>query len=145
MHDVSRKIFFRLYSVNWPISLSDGHYYLRLGVINYKIKLSFLIKPFSYINNHGKAKFEYLKNKKGFLDEIKNIINHFWRVFIEANKKNSFRRQKGSDFNFFKCMCKRQIVTGITSSSIFIRHLFVYSCGPLVNWNTSQQAFIVQS
>ena len=27
-------------------------------------------------------KFEYLKNKKSFLDEIKNIFNSFWRAIF---------------------------------------------------------------
>ena len=27
-------------------------------------------------------KFEYLKNKKSFLDEIKNIFQSFWRAII---------------------------------------------------------------
>ena len=33
-------------------------------------------------------KFEYLENKKSFLDEIKNIFHSFWRAIIWLKIKN---------------------------------------------------------
>ena len=36
-------------------------------------------------------KFEYLKNEKSFLDEIKNIFHSFWRVITEWKNKNSIK------------------------------------------------------
>ena len=39
----------------------------------------------------SKQKSKYLENEKSFYDEMKSIFfHHFWRVFIEANKKNVF-------------------------------------------------------
>ena len=52
------------------------------GIINY----STFICPFEF-GKSGKEekklqKFEYLENKKSFLDEIKNIFLSFWRAII---------------------------------------------------------------
>ena len=37
-----------------------------------------------------RQKFKYLENEKNFYDEIKSIFHHFYKAFIEANKKNFF-------------------------------------------------------
>ena len=40
-------------------------------------------------------KFEYIKNKKSFLDEIKSIFhNHLWLSFEEKNEKKSTQALK---------------------------------------------------
>ena len=36
---------------------------------------------------NSRQKFKYLEKEKSFLVEIKSIFYHFWRAFIEANKK----------------------------------------------------------
>ena len=47
----------------------------------------------------SRQKSKYLENEKSFYDEMKSIFfHHFWRVFIEANKKMFFERWQ-SDFN----------------------------------------------
>ena len=35
----------------------------------------------------SRQKFKYLENEKSFQYEVKSIFHHFWKVFIEANKK----------------------------------------------------------
>ena len=37
-------------------------------------------------------KFKYLEKDKSFYDEIKSILDHFLRAFIEANKGIFFGR-----------------------------------------------------
>ena len=43
----------------------------------FEINLIFLIKPFLYMTEKLKQKFEYLENEKSFLDEIKSISHQF--------------------------------------------------------------------
>ena len=40
--------------------------YSGCDVINFKINIIFLVKPFSYMTKQSKQKFKYLENKKGF-------------------------------------------------------------------------------
>ena len=50
-----------------------------------KIFLESTFKAMADGNKEGKSKiqkFEYLKNEKSFLDEIKNIFYRFWRAII---------------------------------------------------------------
>ena len=42
-----------------------------------RINLSFLIKPFSYMNKKERQKFQYPKNKTSFQNETKNIFHQF--------------------------------------------------------------------
>ena len=35
----------------------------------------------------SRQNFKHLDKEKSFLDEIKSIFHHFWRDFIETNKK----------------------------------------------------------
>ena len=57
-----------------------------------------------------RLKFKYRENEESFRDEIKSILYHFQKAFIEANKTNIFwkmrvqlyRQQKFiSDFHVF--------------------------------------------
>ena len=91
VYDLSRKIFLVLYSINWSnfivwLSLLlevSGNMcivivcYAVCDVINFENYISFLIKPFSFINKRSSRKFEYLKNEKNFKGEVKNIFHHF--------------------------------------------------------------------
>ena len=58
-------------------------------VINFEINLTFLIKPFLL---HNQKVTTYLQNEKSFPGEIKNILRHFRKAFIEANKTIFFGR-----------------------------------------------------
>ena len=40
----------------------------------------------------SRQNFKHLDKEKSFLDEIKSIFHHFWRDFIETNKKKYFGR-----------------------------------------------------
>ena len=79
-----RKIFLTLYVVTDRFSLSKftswdiGQYvYCNHFFPSFKIILSFLIEPFSYIIKKVMAKFRYLENRISFQDEIKNIFHFF--------------------------------------------------------------------
>ena len=37
-----------------------------------------------------RQKFKYPENRKSFEDEIKSIFHHFYKAFIEVNKKKNF-------------------------------------------------------
>ena len=45
-------------------------------VPNFEVKLSFLIKPFSYMTKKSGEKFKYIKNIKTFQHEIKTIFHY---------------------------------------------------------------------
>ena len=46
-------------------------------VINFKINLIVLIKPFFYMTEKSRQKFIYLENEKSFEGEMKNIFYRF--------------------------------------------------------------------
>ena len=55
------------------------------------------------LNNNGKMeiqKFEYLENKKSFLDEIKSIFHNFWRDIIWWKNKN-LMKMADTTFKYF--------------------------------------------
>ena len=78
LHEFWRKIFLMLYSINWPNFVLLLHLLLKIfgsmcivviclavcDVIS--LKLTFLIKPFSYITKRPRQKFKYLKKEKSF-------------------------------------------------------------------------------
>ena len=43
----------------------------------FQIKLSFLIKAFSYVNKNLEQKFKYLENEKSLKHKLKSIFHHF--------------------------------------------------------------------
>ena len=60
--------------------------------------LVFLSSSFLTSSKNSRQKFKYFEKEKSFEDEIKSIIHHFKRNFIEANKTNFFGRLE-PDFN----------------------------------------------
>ena len=73
-------------------------------------------------------KFEYPKNKKSFLDEIKSIFHSFWRAIIRWKNKNlmkiadtSFNKKQNikniSDMLFKNKLSKQQIFTRLWNTS----------------------------
>ena len=50
--------------------------------INFEVNPIFLTKPFFYVTKNSRQKFKYLENEEGFLNEIKSVFHHFYRVFI---------------------------------------------------------------
>ena len=80
VHDFSRKIFLVLYSINWPNFIAWLPILLEIlgimsiaivcfpgfDVLNFEIKLIFLIKPFFYLIKNSIQKFKYLENQKNF-------------------------------------------------------------------------------
>ena len=51
------------------------------GIMNFVIDLSFLIKPFLYIDKKSGQKIKYLENEKSLQGEIKSLFHHFERAF----------------------------------------------------------------
>ena len=51
--------------------------YPGFDVINFEIKLIFLINSFIYMTKKSRQKFKYLENRKSFSGEIKSIFHHF--------------------------------------------------------------------
>ena len=68
-------------------------------IMNFEISHSFLFKSFFYITKKSSQKCKYLKNKKSFWNEIKDIFHQFNRAFSEVNKSN-FSGRWESDFNW---------------------------------------------
>ena len=74
--DFSKKIFLRLYYINWrniiawlPLLLQMlGNMCIAIicDGINFEASISFLIKPFFSVNKKIELKFKYVKNKKSF-------------------------------------------------------------------------------
>ena len=61
--------------------------------INLGINLIFLIKSFVLYDQKSQNKnFKYLEKEKSYEDEIKSILNHFQRAFIEENKTRNTTR-----------------------------------------------------
>ena len=95
MYGFSRKMFFMLYSLNWPSFIAWLSLFLKIfgntcitivclpgcDVINFEINLIFLIKPFCYKTKKSCQKRKYLENEKSFWGEIKNIFHHLKRAF----------------------------------------------------------------
>ena len=54
-------------------------------------------------------KFKYLEKDKSFYDEIKSILDHFLRAFIEANK-GIFLGRWESDFKDFQLSLKNKLM-----------------------------------
>ena len=98
LHDYWRKIFLMLYSINWANFIVWLHLRLQIlgnmciviiscpvcDVINFEIKLNFLIKSFSYIAKKSGWKLIFLENKKSFQHEIKLI-----KIIKNTNFKNN--------------------------------------------------------
>ena len=96
-----------MYSINWPNFMVCVPLFFKISgnicivivcfpvcdVINFGIYLSFLIKSLSCMTK----KSGQLTNEKSFSDEMKNIIYHFSRTFIEV-KKTNFSGSWESDF-----------------------------------------------
>ena len=55
-------------------------------VINFEVKLSFLIRLFSYMTK--KVRKENCYEWKELSYEIESVFHYFYRTFIEANKTN---------------------------------------------------------
>ena len=105
-HDLWRKIFLLLYSINWPnltvwLPLLCEIFgkciviicKLSSGVMNFEVKLIFLIKPFSlYMTKKSWQKLKYLEKEKSFWDEIKIIFHNFLRAFSQAYNTKCFWR-----------------------------------------------------
>ena len=53
-----------------------------LDIINYSISICPFVSGKCGKEGKKLQKFEYLENKKSFLDEIKNISHSFWRAII---------------------------------------------------------------
>ena len=80
VYDFSTRMFLMLYSINWPnfivclpllYQILDNMciaivYYPGCDVINFRINLIFLIKPFLYMTKKSRQKHKYLENKKSF-------------------------------------------------------------------------------
>ena len=70
--DIKRNVLLSSYLDNWD-------------VINLKIYLQHPIKQWPNGGNEGKSgiqKFEFLKNEKNFLDEVKSIFHNYLRAII---------------------------------------------------------------
>ena len=61
-------------------------------------------------------KFEYLENKKSFLDEIKSIFHSFWRATIWLKKKHLM---KIADTSFNRQSCSKN------EPNIKLNHIFI--------------------
>ena len=59
--------------------------------------------------NSQEKKFKYLEKDKSFYDEIKSILDHFLRAFIEANKGIFFVLWE-SDFKDFQLSLKNKLM-----------------------------------
>ena len=91
VYDFSRKMFLMLQSINWPNFIASlplflevlGSMYIVIvchpscDVINFRIKLISLIKPFFCTTKKSRHKSKYLENGKIFQGEIKSIFHHF--------------------------------------------------------------------
>ena len=92
LHEFWRKIFLS-YSINWPnfiewllsvrtiLSNMCIVWYPGCDVMNFKINLIFLIKPFFYMTKKSRQKCKHLENEKSFRDEIKKHFLSFLRDF----------------------------------------------------------------
>ena len=83
--DFSRKMFFMLYSINWPNFIAWLPLLLEIFV-NIRLLTRLWRHKFwslPYLSNHAcmtkmsRQKFKYLENEKSFWGEIKNIFHHF--------------------------------------------------------------------
>ena len=87
------QMFLMLYSPNWPnfivwlLLLLEilGNMCMAIvfvpdsDVINFKINLGFLIKPFFYLIKKSRWKFRYLEIEKNFQGEMKSIFHNCWK------------------------------------------------------------------
>ena len=94
VYDFSRKMFLILDSINRPNFIVWLPFLLeifgnmcitilltRFDVIEFEIKLIFLIKLFCYVTKTSKQKLKYFENKSRFWGEIKSIFYDFLRAF----------------------------------------------------------------
>ena len=82
-------------------------------VMNFKVKLIFLFKPFSYMTKKSWQKLKYLENEISFQDEIKSIFHHFSRTFNQANNTLFFGRwESGSSSCDYIDVCDVCILNG---------------------------------
>ena len=114
LHDVSRKIFLMLYSINWTIFIFWLPFLFEIldnicfavvcfpgcGVTDFEINHIILTKPFFYMTKKSRQKFQYLENEKRFQDEKK----HFSSIVkgFHQDKKNcelwKYKLEKKSTF-----------------------------------------------
>ena len=87
----SKKIFLMLYYINWPNFIVWLSLLLEVlgnmcfaiisfpgcDVINLKINLIFLVKPFLYMTEKSRKKSKYLENKKSSSGETESVFQHF--------------------------------------------------------------------
>ena len=92
---ISRKMFFIIYSINWPnlivwLSLRLEilgneciaiFFFAGVDVLSFEANLIFIIKPCPYRTKNSRQKFKYLENKKSFQGKIKSIFHHFQKAF----------------------------------------------------------------
>ena len=80
--------------ISFSVYLKSIHIIIMFGpacdVINFKINVCFVIKPFFYIAKNSGQICKYLKDEKSLYHEINSISHHFERAFIEANTNNCF-------------------------------------------------------
>ena len=102
VYDFSTKMFLMLYSINWPNFIVWLSLLLEIlgnmciaivcwpgcDVINFKINLIFLIKPFLYMTKKSRQNLKFLKNEKSFQGEIKSIFHQLSDIVSDCHIKN---------------------------------------------------------
>ena len=113
LYDFLRKMFFLLYSINWPSLIAClplliemlGNMCIAIicslvcDATYFEINLSFLIKPFSYMTK--KSRNRYLAKERSFKHEIKSIFHHFQKPSIEADFLESESPTLNELINFY--------------------------------------------
>ena len=88
VHDISKKMFLMLYSINWPILIAWLFLLLeilinmciaivcfpRFDVINLEIELIFLIKSLFYMNKESRQILNILRTKRAFKMKKEHIL-----------------------------------------------------------------------
>ena len=86
------------YNLKWFLSYFKNSSANLCKLIHDIINYSTFICPFESgkCGKEGKKlqKFEYLENKKSFLDEIKNIFHSFWRAIIWCKNENLIKNSR---------------------------------------------------
>ena len=63
---------------------------------------------FEINENKSGQKFKYLKNKKSFNHEIKNLFHHFWSDYVEVYKSNFFLEGDSPTLKIKLCIWSHQ-------------------------------------
>ena len=72
--------------------------------INFEIKLSFLIKPFSHINMKSGQKFIYLENEKSFYDGLRLSLDiNISTKYVYVRKHTHNKNEKATEIMFCEC------------------------------------------